>query len=327
MNRRRKLLAATVLGTLFGQITGLAQPAARSARIGYIAQSRSSVSSRLIDPFKQGMREFGYVEGRNIVFDVRFAEGKIERLPALAAELVALKPDLIVAVGTLSIRAVQQATATIPIVMCPATDPVGSGFVASLARPGGNITGVVNMTLDMSSKALDLLHRFMPSIKRFAVLMTSNPTHTAQVSEIQSAAQAARLALVSVRAVAPAELEDAFATIMKEKCGAVVVLADPLFVDQRQHIAELCAKSRLPAVYQYREHVEVGGLLSYGPNLTELYRRATFYADKILRGAKPGDLPVEQPTAFELYINRKTANALGLTIPAELLLRADKVIE
>lgn len=260
------------------------------------------------------------------MFEFRWAMGKAERLPDLANELVALKPDVIVVPTTATARAVQQATATIPIVFVSVPDPVGSGFVKSLARPGGNITGLSNLTADTSPKQLELLLAIMPKLPRVAVLW--NPTNmSASLKNFQTAAQSVSVNVLSVEARTPAEIENAFGRMIRENVRALVVLSDALFFLQRRQIAELASKNEMPSVFATRENVEAGGLMSYGANLAENYRRAATYVDKILKSAKPGDLPVEQPRTFELVINMKTAKALGLKIPQSILLRADRVIE
>jgi len=328
LNRRDAVLALMALSTAARSSRSMAQVAGKVWRVAYLSPVRRIAAPHLEEAFRQAMLALGYVEGKNILFDVRYAENQFERLPGLAAELVALKPDAILAVATVAISAAQKATSTVPIVMCPATDPVGSGFIANFARPGGNITGVVNMNADLSVKLLQILHKFAPKIKRIAVLtMAGNPTHMGLAKDIQEAARTMGLVSVPIPVTAAAELEGAFSAIAKAGCGAVVVLPDPLFVGERQRLADLCTKARLPAVYRYREHVEAGGLVSYGSNLPALYRRAAFYVDKIFKGTKPGEIPVEQPTVFELYINGRTAKALGLKIPPELILQADRMVE
>lgn len=323
MNRRESVFALVALGAMpFAR----AQQAGRIPRIAYISFTKRGTTP-LFDVFIQGMRDLGYVEGKTCVITAYYADEIPERLASLAAELVTQKPDVIVAVATPAIRAVQLVTKTIPIVMCPATDPVGSGFVASLARPGGNITGVANLTIDLSAKMVQLLRETVPRATRIALLRTANPTHPAQIKEVQDAAKVHGLTVFPVTARSGEEIEMAFPLISKEKAEALIVLADPMLVAQRQKIADLAAKQKLPAVYQFREHVVSGGFLSYGPRLPDLYRLATVYVDKILRGAKPGDLPVELPTRFELIINLKTAKTLGIMIPQSVLARADEVIQ
>jgi putative ABC transport system substrate-binding protein len=303
-----------------------AQQQPRVWRVGYLTPSATmdTASRTLFEAFRLKLRELGYIEGQNLILDVRRAEGDFSRLPSLAAELVSLRPDVIVAATTPSILAVQQATLSIPVVMSPATDPVGSGFVNSLAKPGGNITGVSNMTTDLTAKSLELLHTLVPNAKRIAALMSANPIHRSQIKEVHVAAQALSLTVVPVTAAVSADLDNAFATMAREDCDGLVVLADPRIIAR---IPDLAAKGRLPAIYQLGDFVHFGGLLSYGPNFSDLFRRVAIYVDKILKGSKPAELPVEQPVKFELLINLRTAKALGLDVPPTLLAIADEVIE
>lgn len=324
MNRRETVFALVALGaTPFAR----AQQAGRIPRIAFVSVATEELSRPYVALFVQMMRKLGYVDGKTYVITTHFAEENPERLARLAAEIVAQKPDVIVAVATPAIRAVQLVTKTIPIVMCPATDPVGSGFVASLARPGGNITGVANLTIDLSAKMVQFVREIVPKATRIALLRTANPTHPAQIKEVQTAAKLYGLTVIPVTARSGEEIDLAFPLISKEKAEALIVLGDPVLVVQRQKIADLAAKQKLPAVYQFRDHAVSGGLVSYGPRIPDLFRLATVYVDKILRGAKPADLPVEQPTRFEFIINLKTAKALGITIPQSVLARADEVIQ
>jgi putative tryptophan/tyrosine transport system substrate-binding protein len=281
------------------------------------------VDHATFDVFRAEMRELGYIEGKNLAIDTRTAEGKFERLPALTDELIALRPDVIVAIATPAIAAAQRATLTIPIVMAPATDPVGSGFIKSLAHPGGNITGVANMFGDSIGKSVELLHSILPSAKRVAVLMTTNPTHPQQYTLVESAAKTLELVVVPVMAPTPADLEQAFNKMGQEKCDALFVLADPT----QPKIISLAAKTKIPALYQFGNFVDLGGLASYGASLPPLYRKAADYVDKIFKGADPARFPVEQPVVFEFSLNLKTAAALGLSIPEAVLARADRVVE
>jgi len=270
----------------------------------------------------------GYVEGKNIVIEYRYAEGKYERLPGLAAELVQMKVDVILAGGTPALQAAQQATTTIPIVMVRTGDPVGRGFVASLSRPGGNITGLSNVAVDVSSKYLELLRVAVPKLSRVTVLVNpANPIQPDYLKRIQAAAQASGVKVSPIEASTESEIEAALVLMKQERAGALIVLPDGFFQAQARRIAELAAQQRLPTLFWTRGPVESGALMSYGQNLAEHYYRAATYVDKILKGAKPGELPVEQPTKIELVINLKTAKAIGLTIPQELLFRTDKVIE
>jgi putative ABC transport system substrate-binding protein len=327
---RRKLVIALGAAALAAPLASFAQKQAKVWRIGYLAmRSRSTPADPEVyyDAFTQGMHELGYVEGKNLVIEWRFADGKVERLPSLAAELVQMKLDVIVTHATPATEALRRATSTIPIVM-HGIDPVGSGFAASLARPGGNITGQSYIQSAVSSKQIELLKFMLPKLSRVAILANpGNPAHPALLKDARTAAQQTGLELVQVDARNLEEVERGFAMITRERAEAILVVADGLFIGQRRRIAELAIKHRIPSIFSYREGVQAGGLMSYGQDLIHLYRRAATYVDKILRGAKPSELPIEQPTIFHLAINRKTAKALGLSIPQELLLRADEVIE
>ena len=329
--RRREFI--TFLGGLAAAwpITGRAQQAAKVARIGYLVGASLSLSPHLHEAFRQGLRDLGYVEGRNVVIEYRDAEGKYERFPALATELMALKVGVIVVTSTPSAAVVKQATRTIPIVFTWAADPVGSGLVTSLARPGGNITGSSFLAPDLIGKRLELLKRALPGISRVAALWHPGDyverMEKDMLTEANLAAGVLGLRLQVVEARGPEDFDRAFSDMTRARAGALTVLPSTMFIIERRRLVDLAAKNRLPAVYTWREFVDAGGLMAYGPNLADLYRRAATYVDKILKGAKPGDLPVEQPTKFELVINLKTAKALGLTIPPSLLARADEVIQ
>jgi len=328
MNRRDTVLALLALSA--APLVSHAQQPGKVWRVGFLVPRRrpDSIDSDFIGAFPRGMRELGYVEGKNLVIEWRFADGQFERLPDLAAELVRLKVDVIVSGSSQAISALQKATTTIPVVMATSGDPLGSGFVKSLARPGGNITGLSNLTSDIGTKQLELLLSMVPKLSRVAVLVNPvNPSLATFLKNVQSAAQGLSVKVLPVEARSAQEIENAFPTMTQGNASAVIVATDALFVQQYRKIAELAAKNRLPSVSQLREYVEAGGLVSYGPNLAEQFRRAATYVDKIFKGAKPGDLPVEQSTKFELLINDKTAKALGLTISSELLSRADRVIE
>jgi putative ABC transport system substrate-binding protein len=329
VNARRKLLVAIGAGMLTTPFASLGQQQSKVARIGYLAGSSMTDNARYVQVFREGLHELGYVEGKNLVIEYRWAEGNFERLPDLAAELVRLRVDVIVAVGDPVILAAKQATSTIPIVMASVGDPVGRGFVASLARPGGNITGVSNLAVALTGKWLESLKQIVPTLSQVAVLRNAaNPTHALFWAEAQSAAPSLGLKLQDVEVRTPDDLDGAFASIIRERSAALVVLPDPLLAAVlRGRIAAHAMRNRLPAMCTFKEQAEAGGLLSYGPSLPVNYRHAATYVDKILKGAKPADLPVEQPTKFELVINLKTAKALGLTIPQALLLRADEVIQ
>jgi len=302
------------------------QQASRVYRIGLL--TTHSAQATRVEPLRAGLRDLGYVEGQNIVIEYRWAEGKYDRFPDLAAELVRLKVDIIVTGGTPSTQAAMQATKTIPIVMVGTGDPLRTGLIASLARPGGNVTGLTQLGAEVAGKRLQILKDTVPNVSRVAFLRNrASPAHVPYFNELQAAARGLRLTLQSVEVQEPYEFERAFAAMMRERPDALIVTADAIHQLRQAWIVEFAAKRRLPALYQLKEYVEAGGLMSYGASITDNYRRAATYVDKILKGAKPSDLPVEQPTKFELVINLKTAKALGLTIPQTLLLRADQVIE
>lgn len=309
--------------------TAAAQPAGKVPRVGYLTPWSDSDPGRQrgLEAFRQGLRELGYVDGQNIAIESRSAEGKDDRLPALAADLVRSKVDIIVAASGAATRAIQQTTRTIPIVMSLVNDPVGSGLVASLARPGGNVTGLTIMAPDLVSKRLALLKEVVPKVSRVALLRNpDNPADTAMLREAEAAARVLGVRLQPLEARNPQEIEGAFAAMIRERAGALLTLSDAIFFTQRRQIAELAAKGRLPSMGT-RDYPDAGGLMSYGPNLLDLDRRAATFVDRILKGAKPGDLPVEQPTKFDLVINLRTAKAIGVTIPPSLLQRADQIID
>ena len=328
MITRRKLLLALGAVALAAPLACFAQQQRpKVARIGLLEASSASSSANLREALIAGLRELGYVEGKNMIIEYRWAEGKYERLPGLAAELLQMKVDVIVAASPPAVRAVQQATTTIPIVMLRTPDPVGAGFVASLARPGRNITGLSNMNTEVMSKYLELLRVAVPKLSRVTVLVNpSNPVHPEFLKSIQAAAKTNSVKISPVQASTASQIEAAFGAMTRERAGALIVLPDGFFFAQARRIAELATQHRLPTMFWTREPVESGGLMSYGQNNAEHYYRAATYVDKILKGAKPADLPVEQPTKIELVINMKTAKALGLTMQ-DLLFRADKVIE
>ena len=328
MNRRYAAFALLALAAM--PLTSRAQGQGKVWRVGVLIPRRrpDSIDSDFIGAFPQGMRELGYVEGKNLTIEWRFADGRFELLPDLATELVQLKMDALVSGSSQAIRALQNATTIIPIVMATSGDPISAGFVASLARPGGNITGLSNLTSDIATKQLELLLSIVPKLTRVAVLVNPlNPSLATFVRSIRSAAQGSSMTVLPVEAKSAQDIEGAFPMMIQGSAKATIVATDTLFVQQYRKIAELAAKNRLPSVAQLREYVEAGGLASYGPNLAEQYRRAATYVDRIFKGAKPGDLPVEQSAKFELLLNGKTANALQLTFPSELRLRADRVIE
>ncbi|MET0203496.1 MAG: ABC transporter substrate-binding protein [Casimicrobiaceae bacterium] len=288
----------------------------------------ASLTPQNAEAFRKGMRELGYVEGSNLVIEWRYADGKFERLPDLAAELVRLKVDVIVAVASGAIGAAQKATSTIPIVMTTTGDPVGSGFVKSLAKPGGNITGLSNMGGDTGAKQVDLMAAVVPNLSRLGLLVSpTSPTYLAILNQVGDGARSAGLTTVVAEASTPQEIDEAFALMTRERVDAMVVGASPFFGVHRQQILALAIQHRTPAIFGNRTYADAGGLISYGQNISDGYLRAASYVDKILRGAKPGDMPIEQPLVLELVVNLKTARAIGLTIPKEILLRADAIIE
>ncbi len=331
-HRRRQFLQGSLVLASFGFLSGCDMPgqqAAKVRRIGFLAVGSREGRAFLIKGFLQGLRERGYVEGQNIVIEYRFSEDRDDRLPELAAELVHLKVEIIVASGTPASFAAKQATSSIPLVMGGvAADPVETGLVASLARPGGNVTGMSMMTSQLSGKRLELFKEIVPGLSRVAVLWNPpNPAYGPVLRELEAAAQTLQLKIQRLEVRVPADFEGAFEAATRQRAGALIVPADPLTTNRQTVIADLAVKHRLPAIMDTKEFVKAGGLLSLGVDLADLYRRSATHVDKILKGAKPADLPVEQPTRFELVINLKTAKALGLTIPLSLLLRATEVIE
>ncbi|HSE87322.1 MAG TPA: ABC transporter substrate-binding protein [Candidatus Binatia bacterium] len=305
-----------------------AQQPKKVPRIGFLGGASASSYAVRINAFRQGLNQLGYIEGKNIVIEYRYAEGKLDRLPALAKELVGLKPDVIVAAPTPSVLAAKKASAMIPIVFVSVGDPVGSGLVASLARPGGNITGLTVLVPELSGKRLELLKEAIPNVIRVAALWNpANPAQELVWKEIQAAAQELRLQLQSLEVRSANDFDIAFEAALRERAQALIPSPDPLINTQLKRIVEFAAKNRLPAMYGGPEVVDAGGLMSYAPNYTDHYRRTATYVDKILKGTKPADLPVEQPKKFEFIINLKTAKQIGLTIPPNVLARADKVIK
>jgi len=327
--RRREFIAlvggaiACPVGVRAQQQTG------KVPRIGFLSLTSPSDRPPLLDAFRQGLRELGWVEGQNVVIDYRYAEDRVDRLPDLASELVRLKVDLIVSWGTQGVTAAKDATKTIPIVMIAVRDPVGIGLIASLARPGGNVTGVSGYAgLEIVAKQLELLKETVPKVRSVAIL--SNPTnayHQLAIREVNVQARSLGVQLQLLEARGPDEFDGAFAAMANERVGALLVLSDATLNSHRTQLADLAARSRLPAAFGVRESVEAGGLMSYGPSFLDLFRRSATFVDKILKGAKPADLPVEQPVKFELVINLRTAKALGLEVPLHLQQRADEVIE
>jgi len=328
MMDRRAFIALVGGSILAAPLATEAQPAGKVPRIGFLGATSAFTEKGRIEAFRQGLHELGYVAGENIVIEWRWAEGEFDRLPVLATELVRLSVEIIVTGGSTSTGAAKKVTTTIPIVMAQTNDPVGSGFVASLARPGGNVTGLSNFARELSGKRLELLKAVVPKLSRVAVFGDSTTPGNAQaLRETELAARALKVQLQYLDILGPKGIETAFREASKGRADAVIVLVAPALVSQRRQMAELAVKNRLPAAYGAEEFVEHGGLMSYGVSVSDLYRRAATYVDKILKGAKPGDLPIEEPTKFELVINLKTAKALGLTIPQSVLGRADQVIE
>ncbi len=324
---RRAFIGTLAGGLLAASFAAEAQQAAKVPRIGYLASTLAAAN----EAFRQGLRDLGYVEGRNVVIEYRDAEGKLDRIPALAADLVALQVDVIVVPGTPAALATKQATRTIPIVFTWAADPVRSGLVTSLARPGGNVTGLSVLAPELVGKRLELLREAVPGASRIAVLWRPGDygerTEREMLGEADVAARALGVRLQVVEARGPEDFDRAFSEMTRMRVDAVTVQSTNIFLVERRRLVDLAAKHRLPAMYLAREFVDAGGLMSYAPNVANLFRRAATYVDKILKGAKPADLPVEQPTKFELVINLKTAKALGLTIPPSVLGRADEVIQ
>ena len=324
---RRTFLRVIAGGLLTAPLAAAAQPA-RGHRIGFISSASPSAMAARDEAFRQGLGALGYVVGQNITIEYRWADGKNERLPGFAAELVNLKLDIIVTHGVVATRAVQQTSTTIPIVIAAADDPLAAGLVSSLARRGGNTTGLSVVTPDLTEKRLGLLKEILPGQTRVAVLWNSgNPISEPELRKTEAAARSLGLQLQSLGVRDPREFASAFSSMKTERAGALFVLSDAMFFGQRKEIVDLAASNRLPLVAHLREFADAGGLMTYGPNVVDLHRRAAYFVDKILKGTKPGDLPVEQPTKFELVINLKTARALGLAIPQSIMQRADQVIE
>jgi putative ABC transport system substrate-binding protein len=324
-----RLLVSLALGLLAAPFAVTGQQPAKVARIGYLVTGAlESPETRVaLDAFRQGLRERGWVEGQNIIIEYREAHAKIERFLELATELVHLKVDLIVAANTPAARATQRVTTTIPIVVPAMGDPVGDGLVASLARPGGNVTGLTFLGPELIPKRLELLKETLPTTSRVAALWHRGAYGEGMLKETEAAARTLGLQLQLVGVQGPDEFERAFTTMAREHPDALIVLPSPMLFVERRRLVDLAAKHRLPAIYNAREFVELGGLMAYGASINDLFRRVATHVDKILKGAKPADLPVEQPMKFELVINLKTAKALGLTIPPLLLFRADEVLE
>ena len=325
--KRRQFIALLSIAAAGWPLAARAQPAAKVHRIGFLWDS-PTVFPEAMDAFRQAMRDLGYVDGRNLAIEYRWAEGKPERMRELANELVRLKVDVIIAPSSIYTQAAKQATSTVPIVFFSHADPLGSGHVASLARPGGNVTGLSLMMTETNVKLLELLKDAIPGLKRVAVVYDpATPSHGPGLRAIEIAAPALGFALQALPVRSPSEYENAFADMSRERSEAVLFLSTPLYTAGARRLAELAIAHKLPSIYAPREHVEVGGLMSYGPDRADLWRRGAIHVDKILRGARPADLPVEQPTKFDLAVNMKTARALGLAIPEAFLLRANRVVE
>ncbi len=323
---RRAFIVAMAFGNVVAPRTSAAQPRSGGAQIGFFAAG--SASAGVQQPFLQGMREQGLEERRDFTVDWRFAGGRYERLPSLATDLVRLKVDVIVAVTTLCVQAAHRATTATPIVMVGVPDPIGEGFATSLSHPGGNITGLSNIVTEVSSKHLELLQVAVPGLSLVAVLINpGNPSDALILEQIQGTAYTRHIKVLPIEASSTTQIESGFAAVTRARARALIVAADPYFDVQQELIVKLATNSRLPIISSSREMTEAGGLMSYGQDLALHYRRAALYVDKILKGAKPGTLPIEQPTVLQFVINRKTAGVLGLAIPRELALRADSVIE
>ena|SRR6185312_4648817 len=328
MNARREFLIS-LASALAWSSPARAQPPRTMYRIGFLGNTTAALEANLMEPFRQGLRDLGYEEGRNITIEFRWAEGKYERLPALIAELVALNLDVMVTAGTPATLAVKKAAVSVPLVVAAIGDPVGAGVVPSLAHPAGNITGLSATATDLEGKRLQLLGQVVIGLSHIAVMW--NPLNRVfqeiSIKQLSAAAKTLKIRVQSVPVRAAEDLDAAFATLMKDKPQALIILADRIFLHTRARLMDFSARNRLPGIYAYRELVEAGGLMSYGPSYEDLHRRAATYVDKILKGSKPADLPIEQPTKFNLVINRRAAEALGLTIPGSVLALADEVIE
>jgi len=303
-----------------------AQP--KIPRIGFMGNSTAALEANLVDAFREGLRELGYEEGRNIAIEYRWADGNYDEFPALVAELIAAKVDAIVTAGTPAALAVKKATTTVPLIMVAVGDPVGTGLVPSLARPGGNLTGLSSIAPDLEGKRLQLLREVVPALSHVAMFINSlNPFHVSSMRQARAAAQAMGIKLQLHDIRKSEDLDDAFAAIRKERPDALLILADRIFLHNRERMMDFTKEQRLPNVNAYKELVEVGGLMSYGPSYEDMHKRAAIYVDKILKGAKPADLPIEQPSKFTFIVNLAAAKALGVTVPSQLLGLADQLIE
>ena len=316
------------LGILLGSLAAQAQQTGNVYRIGFLGNSTAALEANLVGPFREGLRELGYVEGRNVLIEYRWAEGKYDRFPALIGELLALKVAVIVTAGTPATLAVKKATTSVPLVMTAVGDPVGTGIVPSLSHPGGNITGLTAISTEMDAKRLELLREVVPSVSYIALLWNAaSPLQVLAEKQVQAAAQVLRMRVLSLGVKTEEEIKSALAVMARERPDALLVLADRLLLHHRALIMDFATRHRLPGVHAYRELVEAGGLMSFGPSYADMHKRAAYFVDRILKGAKPGDLPVERPRTFELVINLKVAKALGLTIPQSVLLRGTEIIQ
>jgi putative ABC transport system substrate-binding protein len=329
MMDRRRFLLTSLAGALAAPLAAEAQQAGKTYRVAYLAATPRSANQALLGRFQQGMRELGYVEGRNLILEPRFADGKFDRLPLLAQELVQLNPDVVFVSTTPGSLAAKAATPTIPIVFVAVADPVGAGLVPNLARPGGNVTGITHIVAELTGKRLELLKEIVPSASRIAVLVNpDDPNATVQIQNAEAAARTLRVQLQPVLSVrGTTDLERAFEAISRSGAAAALRMVDPTGGPLRARTLELAVRHRLPVMFAFREDVEAGGLVAYGARISAQYQQAATFVHKILRGARPGDLPIEQASKFEFILNLKTAKALGLTIPPSLLARADQVIE
>jgi ABC-type uncharacterized transport system substrate-binding protein len=324
--KRREFI--TFLGSVAAAWPLAASAQSKIPRIGFMGNSTAALEANLVDAFREGLREHGYEEGRNIVIEYRWADGKYDQFPALVAELIAAKVDAIVTAGTPAALAVKRATTTVPLVMVAVGDPVGTGLVPSLARPGGNLTGLSSIAPDLEGKRLQLLREVVPALSHVAMFINSlNSFHVSSMRQARAAAQAMGIKLQLHDIRKSEDLDDAFAAIRKERPDALLILADRVFLHNRERMMDFTKEQRLPNVNAYKELVEVGGLMSYGPSYEDMHKRAAIYIDKILKGAKPADLPIEQPSKFTFIVNLKAAKALGVTVPSQLLGLADQLIE
>jgi putative ABC transport system substrate-binding protein len=316
-----------IIAVLDGGAIAEAQQSGKIPRIGFLGNSTLALEENLVGPFREGLRDLGYVEGKNILIEYRWAEGKYERFPALIGELIAQKVDMIVTAGTPASLAVKKAAPSIPLVMIAVGDPIGTGLIESLAQPGGNVTGLTSIAADLEGKRIELLREVIPRLSHVAVFWNpASPFQVVAEKEVQAAARAFKMKVLSLGVQSPEQFDNAFATIRRVRPGALLVLADRLFLHNRARIMDFATKNRLPGVYAYLELVEAGGLMSYGPSYADMHKRAATFVDKILKGRKPSDLPVEQPMRFDFVINLKAAKQIGVTVPPNVLVRASRVI-